>query len=213
MVKQERALRTRNALLTAAGEVFSREGYRAASLTVISGNVGVSSGALHFHFPTKLDLAAAVEEAAAARLRSIVEHCERHEGPGGSVQLVIDASYQVVERLAQDPVLRAGFELGETMERAGGTGKVCDLWQRWVVSLLRHAQEAGGLRPDVVPDHLASVVVAMTAGLAALGRRDAHWPSRATLTSFWLLMLPQVTAAETPPTCVVHGHDSAAEEL
>lgn len=195
MVKQERAVRTRKALITAAAEVFSREGYRTASLTVISSLAGVSSGALHFHFPTKSSLALAVEEAAADRLRIIVERCERFEQSDSPLQLVVDASFQVVEQLASDPVLRAGFELGGHTEQTGSTGRVCDLWERWVASVLDHAHGAGGLRPEVVPGHVAAVVVAVTAGLEELGRRDAQWFSRPTLASFWRLALPQVAPA------------------
>ncbi|WP_369211136.1 ScbR family autoregulator-binding transcription factor [Streptomyces flavofungini] len=197
MVKQERAVRTRNALITAAAEVFSREGYRTASLTVISQLAGVSSGALHFHFPTKSALALAVEEAAAERLRAIIERCEMFEQPEGPIQLVVDASYRVVEQLEGDFVLRAGFELGGHTEGLGSTGRVCDLWQGWVASALEQAHGSGGLRSEVVPGHVAAVVVAVTAGLEELGRRDSRWLSHPTLTSFWRLVLPQVAPAGT----------------
>ena len=53
MVKQERALRTREALIESAAEVFDREGFSVASLTAISSRAGVSNGALHFHFASK----------------------------------------------------------------------------------------------------------------------------------------------------------------
>ncbi|MFD0547790.1 ScbR family autoregulator-binding transcription factor [Streptomyces rectiviolaceus] len=197
MAKQERAVRTRKALITAAAEVFSREGYRTASLTVICRLAGVSSGALHFHFPTKSALALAVEEAAADRLRVIVERCEKFEQPEGVIQLVVDASYQVVEELAADPVLRAGFELGGHTEGMGSAGRVCDLWQCWVASALEHAQGDGGLRSEVVPGQVAALVVAVTAGLEELGRRDSRWLSHPTLTVFWRLVLPQVAPAGT----------------
>src|SRR5258705_4564694 len=65
MVNQERAARTKRNLIRSAAEVFEREGYAAASLTVISSQAGVSNGALHFHFASKEDLAREVEGAAA----------------------------------------------------------------------------------------------------------------------------------------------------
>ncbi|GAA2522572.1 TetR family transcriptional regulator [Streptomyces longisporus] len=52
MVKQERATRTRRALIQAA-ESFVGEGYVPASLPVISERAGVSKGALLFHFESK----------------------------------------------------------------------------------------------------------------------------------------------------------------
>ena len=61
MVKQERAARTRQALIQAAAEVFAEEGFVTASLSTISRRAGVSNGALHFHFANKGMLADAVE--------------------------------------------------------------------------------------------------------------------------------------------------------
>ena len=77
MAKQERAVRTREKLIRSAAEVFDREGYAVASITTISARAGVSNGALHFHFASKAALAEAVAEAAALRLRHLVDR------PGG----------------------------------------------------------------------------------------------------------------------------------
>ncbi len=84
MVKQERALRTRRALIHAGAQAFADEGFTAASLTAISRAAGVSNGALHFHFENKMALARAVEEEALAALRQqaakrvALEFRERH---------------------------------------------------------------------------------------------------------------------------------------
>lgn len=59
MTKQDRAVRTRLALIRSAAEQFEARGYVRASLAEISAGAGVSSGALHFHFANK----AAVAEA------------------------------------------------------------------------------------------------------------------------------------------------------
>ena len=63
MAEQERAVRTRERLIGSAAETFCREGFAVASLSVISAQAGVSSGALHFHFAGKAALADAVESA------------------------------------------------------------------------------------------------------------------------------------------------------
>ncbi|GAA3945583.1 hypothetical protein GCM10022244_61150 [Streptomyces gulbargensis] len=71
MAKQERAVRTREALLRSAAEIFDTDGFVSASLSAICSKAGVSSGALHFHFASKGALAEAIERAAEARLRLI----------------------------------------------------------------------------------------------------------------------------------------------
>jgi len=54
--QQQRAAEKRDALLQAALQVFSREGYEAGSLARIAAEAGVSSATLYKHFPTKASL-------------------------------------------------------------------------------------------------------------------------------------------------------------
>ncbi len=54
---QDRAILTRQAILTAAAGVFEERGYRAATISEILARAGVTRGALYFHFPSKEDLA------------------------------------------------------------------------------------------------------------------------------------------------------------
>ena len=120
MVKQERALRTREALIKSAAAVFDREGFRVASLTVISDQAGVSNGALHFHFASKAALADAVEDAAAHRLGRITA-AARSE-PGSALQLLVDATHDLARALHDDVVLRTGFELSGDHVSRGEAG-------------------------------------------------------------------------------------------
>ncbi|MFB7943191.1 TetR family transcriptional regulator, partial [Streptomyces sp. NPDC056049] len=69
MSKQERAARTRYALIRSAAELFEQRGYAQARLAEISAGAGVSSGALHFHFENKAAVAQAVENEASRSLR------------------------------------------------------------------------------------------------------------------------------------------------
>ncbi|MFG2313276.1 TetR family transcriptional regulator [Streptomyces sp. NPDC048566] len=84
MTRQERAVRTREALIEAAARLFDQDGYEVTSLAAVTALAGVSAGALYFHFATKADLADAVVEAAMARLRSILGPGDGAGGGGGS---------------------------------------------------------------------------------------------------------------------------------
>jgi AcrR family transcriptional regulator len=81
MAQQERAVRTRNALIESAAELFCKDGFDVVSLSTISTRAGVSNGALHFHFASKAALASAVWEAAAQRLRRITLRAGRGARP------------------------------------------------------------------------------------------------------------------------------------
>ncbi|MDQ0408571.1 MULTISPECIES: ScbR family autoregulator-binding transcription factor [unclassified Streptomyces] len=191
MARQQRALRTRQALITAAATVFDRDGFSVASLTAISSLAQVSNGALHFHFANKAALADAVEQAAAQRLQAIVT---AHEGSAGNcLQLLVDTSHDLARRLAADVVLRAGFELGRNRVRGAGQA-LHRQWHAWVAAALERAAGEGVLG-EVAPETVTSSVVAATTGFEVLGTRDPQWLSHATLTRFWQLLLPRLAAA------------------
>lgn len=60
MAQQERAVRTRRAVLEAAATVFAERGYAAATIAEILRRAGVTKGALYFHFGSKAALARGV---------------------------------------------------------------------------------------------------------------------------------------------------------
>ncbi|NBE54457.1 ScbR family autoregulator-binding transcription factor [Streptomyces boluensis] len=60
MARQERAVRTRQAILVAAASLFDEVGYEAATISEILKRSGVTKGALYFHFSSKEELAQAV---------------------------------------------------------------------------------------------------------------------------------------------------------
>jgi AcrR family transcriptional regulator len=188
MVRQERATRTRMALIRAAAELFAEEGYGPTSLTKISSRAGVSTGALHFHFESKSHLAKAVEQEAAEAVRAI-KRLAGDPVDGDPVQLLINAVHGLVSRIAGDVVVKAGLELG--------TDPAHDMewtlwweWQHWVEETLHRAERDGLLATGVSGREAAAAIVAVTVGLELLGRVDSRWLSQHNVTRFWDLLLP-----------------------
>lgn len=193
MVKQARAAVTRQALISAAAEVFGTDGYAMATLPAISRLAGVSSGALHFHFPNKDALAAAVESAAAESVRALTEECTA--AAGGRLQSLIDAVCRLMAAVASDPVVRAGFRLGGDPSRKS-EAKLYDWWYGWVQDSLAQARRDGELADDVSADDAAVVIVASTLGLETLGAVDRYWLSAERVAQLWSFALPRLGAAE-----------------
>ncbi|CAM5298174.1 MULTISPECIES: ScbR family autoregulator-binding transcription factor [Streptomyces] len=192
MARQERAVRTREALIRSAAEIFHDEGFHAAALTTISSRAGVSNGALHFHFASKAALADAVEEAAADVLRAVVGRWDG--GPPGVLQCLVNATHELACALQNDVVLRAGFELSREAGRQPRTDlRLC--WQNWVTDMVGRAGRGGELRESVAPESAVAAVVAATSGFEVLGMRNQAWLSRSTVAQFWLLLLPALAPA------------------
>ncbi|MFJ5725465.1 ScbR family autoregulator-binding transcription factor [Streptomyces sp. NPDC093149] len=195
MVKQDRAARTRQSLIRAAAEVFAQEGFAPASLSTISRRAGVSNGALHFHFENKKALAQAVEDEAAKTVRRITD--EGTDRGGGALQALVDTTHELMSGLADDVVIRAGFELGGDPAR-GTEPRLRREWQRWIEDMLRRAEAEGALAEGVSPHDASSAIVAVTVGLEVLGSEDRGWLSEETITGFWDLMLPRLASRRKP---------------
>ncbi|MFF9778131.1 ScbR family autoregulator-binding transcription factor [Streptomyces sp. NPDC013978] len=195
MVKQERAARTRQALIRAGAEVFAKEGFAPASLSSISRRAGVSNGALHFHFESKKALAFAVEAEALEAVRQVVRDAQG--GDDGPLQALVAATYGLMGRIADDIVVRAGFALCGVP----GQGKPPSLrreWQCWVEETLRRAEADGWLAAGISPGDAASAVVAVVVGFEVLGSEDRSWLSEQKVTGFWDLLLPRLTERARP---------------
>ncbi|MFE6721748.1 ScbR family autoregulator-binding transcription factor [Streptomyces albidoflavus] len=194
MNQQERAARTRSALIRSAAELFERHGYEKASLNAISSGAGVSRGALHFHFDTKADVAGAVEHAAARALRDAVDGLP----PGGvcALQDLAALSHRLVELLLWDVVVRAGFLLSCD---AGQRTRVdlCRDWETYVHAFVARAEEERCLAPGVPPEGVVNAVVAATVGLVVLSRTDKEWLAGHRLTDLWQLLLTTVADPHT----------------
>lgn len=202
MVQQERAARTREALLRAAAEAFVDEGFARATLTNISRKAGVSYGALHFHFENKDSLAQAVEAAALDTVRRVTHTVEQRDS---ALQRLIDATYELMNSIHDDVVVRAGFELLATAPRRKEVLGLRGQWRRWIEGVLHTAQENGELAEGVRPTQASDAIVAATVGFKSLGAQDPKWVSQHTLHQYWELMLPRLAPPHMLPALMPHG--------
>ncbi|MFD6857277.1 TetR family transcriptional regulator [Rhodococcus sp. NPDC060086] len=147
--QQERARRTRSAIIKAAAVEFAKRGYGAASINSILEHSNATKGAMYFHFASKDELARAVLEEGLEHYRTIVTHWveaadldpfERLHG------MVADLG----EALRNDDVIAAEFRLvtePEFMSEAQLRGSY--IWGRAGYRLAIEAQEQGLFRPGV----------------------------------------------------------------
>ncbi|GAB2786394.1 ScbR family autoregulator-binding transcription factor [Streptomyces daliensis] len=193
MTRQERAARTRCELVHAAAVLFEQQGFAQTTLNGICREVGVSSGALHFHFENKAAIANAIEEKASSTLRHTVSR--QRPRRAGALQELIDTSHVLVAQLRDDLIVRSGVRLSHDIARQGGPAFRQE-WQARVRALLEEAKEDGSLAPGVSVAEVAATVTLATVGLMALGRSDTEWLSGSSVTGFWRLVLPQLAGAD-----------------
>ncbi|MEU5438997.1 ScbR family autoregulator-binding transcription factor [Streptomyces sp. NPDC020719] len=163
MAKQDRAIRTRRAILEAAAMVFEKQGFQAATITDILKVAGVTKGALYFHFQSKEALAHGVLS-------------EQGSGPGLQpqpikLQELIDAGSILAHRLRTDHLVRASVRLtldqqAHGLDRSGPFRH----WSEANAELLTVAQQRGELLPNVVISDTAELYVGAFAGLQMMSQ-------------------------------------------
>ncbi|WP_369211263.1 ScbR family autoregulator-binding transcription factor [Streptomyces flavofungini] len=172
-MQQERALRTRRAILTAAAQLFDDYGYEAATMSEILRRAGVTKGALYFHFTSKEQLAREV----------LHENARVPAVPPQRLKLqeAVDRGLLLAHLLVRDPVLRGGVRL--TLERVGHDQLDRSVpfqdWTEESLRLLEQAKAAGELQPHIDPRELSEVFVGAFAGTqlmshAMSGRADLN---------------------------------------
>ncbi|WP_054816512.1 TetR/AcrR family transcriptional regulator [Nocardia arizonensis] len=162
--QQERARRTRAAIIRSAAVEFGKSGYAAASLNRILEGSRATKGAMYFHFDSKEDLARAVLETAVERYRSSAERwlARTDLGPLDILHGMID---EAALRLEHDIIVQAEYRLIIEPDfyrdvQAGG-GRILGRATR---VLAVRAIEHGQLRVDADPDRFTRTLTAALAG-------------------------------------------------
>ncbi|WP_208648032.1 ScbR family autoregulator-binding transcription factor [Streptomyces tirandamycinicus] len=184
--QQDRAVKTREAIILGAAEVFDEYGFRGASISKIMKRAGVSQGAMYFHFKSKEDLARAVMT---AQPDTVVPQLDAQ-----GLQRIVDMTFLWAWQIQRDVLLRAGVRL--TNEQDGVTVRDATPFLEWARILeitLRGSQHEGELRESVDVGQLAEFVVGACTGMqmyanAVSGRQDL--PDRTV--AMWRILLPGI---------------------
>ncbi|MEV0250393.1 TetR family transcriptional regulator [Nocardia sp. NPDC050712] len=162
--QQERARRTRAAIIRSAAVEFGKSGYAAASLNRILEGSRATKGAMYFHFDSKEDLARAVLETAVERYRASAERwlTRTDLGPLDTLHGMID---EMALRLEHDIIVQAEnrliIEPDFYRDVQSGGGRIL---ARATRTLTVRAIEHGQLRQDADPDRFTRTLTAALAG-------------------------------------------------
>ncbi len=180
---------SREALIAAAVALFSEKGLD-ASLDELCARAGYTRGAFYVHFKDRDALIAAVMERVGREsldsllgdpatesldviMRRFAESLMSGHHPisrSGGIR-----PYQLLDACARSPAVRAGYValIGEATAR--------------LAAILRENQQAGAIRADVDPDHLAALLEAVVIGLETM--HDLEAPVRLEACAALLLTL------------------------
>jgi len=164
---QERAVRTRRAVLVAAAAVFAEVGYEAATIAEILARAGVTKGALYFHFSSKEELAQAV---LAGQLETVPAVPAREL----LLQQGLDEAFVLAHLLSVgDPLVQGSIRL--TVDQGAPTDGLdrrapMSGWIAHNADLLGRAKERGELLPHVDVAAAARMFVGAFTGVQVLSK-------------------------------------------
>jgi TetR/AcrR family transcriptional repressor of nem operon len=166
--------RTRERLLQAASREIYKWGFQSASLDTILASIGVTKGAVYYHFKSKEALGyAVVEEVIASDIH--VKWVRPLQGVKDPIAALIGAVQRIPVRPAD---VRGGCQLNNLAQEmspldAGFRKRlaiVFDAWREAVASILREGQTRGSVRGDVEPTDAADLLIAMVEGYGSLAK-------------------------------------------
>ena len=143
------AVRNRTRILEAAGELFAERGL-GATLNDVAHHAGVGVGTVYRHFPDKTEL---IETLFQARVDELVAIGEQGLADPDPWHGLVTSLERVLEHQACDRGLHElVFDSPESVERVT---RVRSRMLPLGAALVRRAQEAGAVRPDLEPTDLA----------------------------------------------------------
>lgn len=193
---QERAQRTRQAILEAAAGAFEVHGYDGARLQDIVAGHDVSKGALYFHFPSKESLAVTILQEHNQLWLGLIEEL-RAEYPR-AIQLLLEFSWRVGSAFRDHSLTRAGMRLMlETRLFDPSLPPPFIGWIESVKDLLVHAREQGDVRTELDLFGVAKFMVATFTGLQQIVMAaGAPINPQQCVSEMWRCLLPGLIAAE-----------------
>ncbi|MGW5638963.1 ScbR family autoregulator-binding transcription factor [Streptomyces sp. NPDC003832] len=167
MAQQDRAIRTRQAILEAAGEVFAECGYSATRISDVYQRCGVTKGAFYFHFTSKAELAQAVLDEQVAEQMGYFAPPQEAGAP--KLQEWVDVALVVAHRLTFDRMLQGSIRLAVDLGHDVIDRKVP--YQAWIevsTRLLTEARDLGELVQGVEVEPLSEAAVGAFTGVQLL---------------------------------------------
>lgn len=157
---------TKRAILQAAAVEFAAHGYIATAVHRVSGRIGMTEGAVTFHYPTKGQLARAVGEAWTEMWSAEVA---RSTERGLDLRELESFMVHTTEQALRDPLWRATMRLAREREQIpGDVPRPSEAWLTLIRAALNASQGTGALRPDLDVEAAAWQLTAHVIGMHSL---------------------------------------------
>ncbi|MDJ0838022.1 MAG: TetR/AcrR family transcriptional regulator [Acidobacteriota bacterium] len=164
---------TRNEILQLALELFLTRGYNGFSYQDLADRLGIRKASIHYHFPSKEDLAVAMIADFREELRNWSRNLEAKDAAPGQKLDALFETYRQMFR-GKDQICMVGACSAEWNTLADPVraemGKVMKGQRQWLVDVIEQGRETGEFAPGTEALPLARFVYAGMQGALQLAR-------------------------------------------
>jgi AcrR family transcriptional regulator len=166
---------TRLMILQRAAEVFNRKGYSGASMADIMQATGLEKGGIYRHFDTKDDLALEAFDYAVGLVEIEFQNALRDKRDAIDRLRAIVGVYRAMPDgmpvAGGCPVLNTAVEADDTHPLLRDHARrAMDKWREYILRTVTKGIERGQIRPEIVPDDLATFLIATLEGAIMLSK-------------------------------------------
>lgn len=191
VVRQARAVATREQIVVGAAQAFGKSGFEGASLAEILDSGQVSKGAMYFHFRSKEELAQAIIEQQHGVSIGAIETVAGVRA--SAIEQIVMLCHEMARQMIEDPVVRAGIRLTLEVSAVGGPSDPYVDWIEGCRVLVERAQSEGDIVDTVAPAILARTVIACFTGIQMVSNvLSARVDLEGQIDAFWGLLLPSI---------------------
>lgn len=166
--------KTAEAILDAAETLIQTRGYSAFSYQDIADALGIRKASIHYHFPSKTDLGAAVIDRYAARFDAALAAIAGD--PAASSMTMLDYYIEPYQQFAEtsDRVCLCAALAGEMMalpeELRQRVDRFFKAHQTWLTGILERGSERGEFKLTIAPAKMARLIFAALQGALLVKR-------------------------------------------
>jgi AcrR family transcriptional regulator len=199
MVRQARSEVTRQKIIDAAVALFTDVGYEATSLGDIIDRVGVTKGALYYHFDSKESLARAIVAEGATSVTAAFSSIT--SAPAPAFENIIHGVFVVADLLRADKLAGSAVSLARALgEFSDAASEAYSIWLHALSAQTEQAQRQGDLREAVDPVAVSDFILAAVLGVELLSNATSGGDDLISrLTRAWEVLLPAIANPDALP--------------
>jgi AcrR family transcriptional regulator len=161
LLRQERSVNTRRAIMRAASVLWAEQGYNETTVEDLCNAAGIGRSTFYLHFESKERLLVEFALATADGVSSDVDDAVRHGSFDDEIEAFVAGLASRMEHTPRSLAITVMRQVALNSVAARELGRDQILFDDVLSRIVRDGQQQGRIRPDIVPDDVGEVMAGM----------------------------------------------------